>query len=166
MSSNEKFLENLGSLKRTHTCGELRPEHAGAKVVLMGWVNRRRDFGPLTFIDLRDRAGVCQVVVDEERNPEAHRKAKTLRSEYVVAIEGKVVMRDLDKQNTQMATGRVEVIASTIHVLSDARTPPFEIGGDKASEDLRLKYRYLDLRSARMQRNLRIRHEVAFATRR
>jgi aspartyl-tRNA synthetase len=166
MGSNEKQFENLGTLKRTHTCGELRPEHAGAQVVIMGWVNRRRDFGPLTFIDLRDRAGLCQVVVDEERNPEAHRRAKQLRAEYVVAVEGKVVMRDLDKQNSQMPTGKVEVIAQTIRVLSDARTPPFEIGGDKASEDLRLKYRYLDLRSARMQRNLRIRHEATYATRR
>ncbi len=166
MGSNGKDIENLGSLKRTHTCGELRPEHAGAKTVVMGWVNRRRDFGPLTFIDLRDRAGICQVVIDEERNPEAHRRAKLLRAEYVVVIEGKVVMRDLDKQNPQMPTGRVEVIAHTIHMLSDARTPPFEIGSEKANEDLRLKYRYLDLRSARMQRNIRIRHETTFATRR
>src|SRR5262249_34881559 len=157
MSSNERQLENLGNLKRTHTCGELRPEHAGAKTVLTGWVNRRRDFGPLTFIDLRDRAGICQVVVDEERNAEVHRRAKQLRAEYVLVVEGKVVMRDPDKQNPQMTTGKVEVIAQNIHVLSDARTPPFEIGGDKASEDLRLKYRYLDLRSARMQRNIRIR---------
>jgi aspartyl-tRNA synthetase len=166
MASNERHLENLGTLKRTHTCGELRPEHAGAKVVLMGWVNRRRDFGPLTFIDLRDRAGVCQVVVDEERSPDVHRRAKQLRGEYVIAVEGKVVMRDADKQNPQMATGKVEVIAQQLRVLSDARTPPFEIGGDKASEDLRLKYRYLDLRSARMQKNLRVRHDVTFASRR
>jgi aspartyl-tRNA synthetase len=166
MAANELQIENLEGMKRTHTCGELRPEHAGAKVTLMGWVNRRRDFGPLTFIDLRDRAGICQVVVDEERNPEAHGRAKHLRAEYVVAVEGKVVMRDIDKQNPNLPTGKIEVIAQRIRVLSDARTPPFEIGGDKASEDLRLKYRYLDLRSARMQRNLRIRHEVTFATRR
>src|SRR5689334_2649052 len=159
MSSNGKQLEDLGNLKRTHTCGELRPEHAGAKTVVMGWVNRRRDFGPLTFIDLRDRGGICQVVVDEERNAEVHRRAKQLRAEYVVAVEGKIVMRDLDKQNSQLPTGKVEIIAQNIHVLSDARTPPFEIGSEKASEDLRLKYRYLDLRSARMQRNIRIRHE-------
>src|SRR5687768_1714196 len=134
MGSHEKIqIENLQGLRRTHTCGELRPEHAGAQAVLMGWVNRRRDFGPLTFVDLRDRAGVCQIVVDEERNPEAHGLAKSLRSEWVVAVEGKVVMRDPDKQNPQMETGRVEVIASKIHILSDARTPPFEIGGEKAS---------------------------------
>ncbi len=159
-------IENLEGVKRTHTCGELRPEHAGAQVSVMGWVNRRRDLGPLTFIDLRDRAGVCQVVLDAERNPEAHARAKHLRSEYVIAVEGKVVMRDGDKQNPQLPTGRVEVIAQRIRVLSEARTPPFEIGSDKASEDLRLKYRYLDLRSVRMQRNIRIRHEVTFATRR
>ncbi|HQR39396.1 MAG TPA: aspartate--tRNA ligase [Blastocatellia bacterium] len=166
MGSNGKQIENLGELQRTHTCGELRPEHAGEQVVLMGWVNRRRDFGPLAFVDLRDRAGVCQVVVDEERNPEAHRLAKMLRPEWVVAIQGKVVMRDADKQNANMPTGKMEVIAQSVHILSDAKTPPFEIGGDKANEDLRLKYRYLDLRSARMQRNIRIRHDVAFATRR
>jgi aspartyl-tRNA synthetase len=165
MGNIDKQLENLGSLKRTHTCGELRPEHAGEKVVLVGWVNRRRDFGPLTFVDLRDRAGVCQVVVDEERNPDAHRRAKALRAEFVVAVEGKVVMRDASKQNPQMPTGKVEIIAQNIRVLSDAKTPPFEIGGDKASEDLRLKFRYLDLRSPRMQRNIRIRHEVTFAAR-
>jgi aspartyl-tRNA synthetase len=159
-------IENLEGVKRTHTCGELRPEHAGANITIMGWVNRRRDLGPLTFIDLRDRAGVCQVVLDAERNAEAHAKAKNLRSEYVIAVEGKVVMRDADKQNAQMPTGRVEVIAQRIRVLSEARTPPFEIGSEKASEDLRLKYRYLDLRSARMQRNIRIRHEVTFAARR
>ena len=166
MGSNGKNIENLGSLSRTHTCGELRPEHAGSQVVLMGWVNRRRDFGPLTFVDLRDRAGLCQVVVDEERNPEAHRLAKLLRPEWVVAIEGKVVMRDADKQNANMPTGKIEVIAQSVRIVSDAKTPPFEIGGDKANEDLRLKYRYLDLRSGRMQRNIRIRHDVAFATRR
>jgi aspartyl-tRNA synthetase len=132
----------------------------------MGWVNRRRDLGPLTFIDLRDRAGVCQVVLDAERNAEAHSRAKHLRSEYVIAVEGKVVMRDADKQNPQLPTGRIEIIAQRVRVLSEARTPPFEIGSEKASEDLRLKYRYLDLRSARMQRNIRIRHEVTFATRR
>src|SRR5688500_1966364 len=167
MGSHEKIqIENLHGLRRSHTCGELRPEHAGANVVLMGWVNRRRDFGPLTFVDLRDRAGIVQVVVDEERSPEMHRRAKQLRPEYVVAVEGKVVMRDPDKQNPNMMTGKVEVIAQKIHALSDARTPPFEIGSEKASEDLRLKYRYLDLRSPRMQRNIRVRHEVTFATRR
>jgi aspartyl-tRNA synthetase len=166
MAPNELQIENLEGMKRTHTCGELRPEHAGANVTLMGWVNRRRDFGPLSFIDLRDRAGVCQVVVDEERNPTAHDCAKHLRAEFVVAVEGKVVMRDIDKQNPNLTTGKIEVIAQRIRVLSDARTPPFEIGSEKANEDLRLKYRYLDLRSARMQRNLRIRHEVTFATRR
>jgi aspartyl-tRNA synthetase len=165
MAANGKKLKNLGQLSRTHTCGELRPEHAGAKVVVMGWVNRRRDLGPLTFIDLRDRAGLVQVVVDAERTPEAHALAKSLRPEFVVAVEGKVVMRDADKTNPLMLTGRVEVIAKSIHLLSDAKTPPFEIGSEKANEDLRLKYRYLDLRSARMQKNIRVRHEVAFATR-
>ncbi len=165
MSVNGKKLSNLGDLSRTHTCGEFRPGHAGTKVVVMGWVNRRRDLGPLTFIDLRDRAGMVQVVVDSERSPEAHSLAKSLRPEFVVAVEGKIVMRDADKMNPQMPTGKVEVIATRIRLLSDAKTPPFEIGSEKANEDLRLKYRYLDLRSPRMQRNLRVRHEVAFAAR-
>ena len=96
-------------------------------VKLMGWVHRRRDFGPLTFIDLRDREGVVQVVFDEEKNSEAHRRAKDLRSEYVVGVVGKVVMRDKDKVNPNIKTGRIEVIAREIYVLNDARTPPFEI---------------------------------------
>ena len=93
------MLDALGTLKRTHYCGELRPEHAGEMVRLMGWIHRRRDFGPLTFVDMRDREGVVQVVFDEEKNADAHRRAKDLRSEYVVAVIGKVVMRDADKLN-------------------------------------------------------------------
>jgi aspartyl-tRNA synthetase len=158
--------ENLESLKRNHYCGELRPEHAGEMVKLMGWVHRRRDFGPLTFIDLRDREGVVQVVFDEEKNSEAHRRAKDLRSEYVVGVIGKVVMRDKDKVNPNIKTGRIEVIAREIYVLNDARTPPFEIDARGASEEVRLKYRYLDLRRARMQDNIKLRHRAALAVRR
>ena len=158
--------ENLESLKRNHYCGELRPEHAGEMVKLMGWVHRRRDFGPLTFIDLRDREGVVQVVFDEEKNSEAHRRAKDLRSEYVVGVVGKVVMRDKDKVNPNIKTGRIEVIAREIYVLNDARTPPFEIDARGASEEVRLKYRYLDLRRAKMQDNIKLRHRAALAVRR
>jgi aspartyl-tRNA synthetase len=159
-------MDKLGDLKRTHYCGELRPEHAGQVVTLMGWVHRRRDFGPLIFIDLRDREGVVQVVFDEERNREAHRKAKELRSEYVAAIIGKVVMRDKDKVNVNLKTGYVEVVAQEVRLLSVAKTPPFEIDGSNPSEEVRLRYRYLDLRRSKMQYNLRLRHRAALTVRR
>lgn len=159
-------MDKLGDLKRTHYCGELRPEHAGQIVTLMGWVHRRRDFGPLIFIDLRDREGIVQVVFDEERNREAHRKAKDLRSEYVVAIVGKVVMRDKDKVNPNLKTGYVEVVAQEVRLLNVAKTPPFEIDGSNPSEEVRLRYRYLDLRRSRMQYNLKLRHRAALTVRR
>lgn len=132
----------------------------------MGWVHRRRDFGPLTFIDMRDREGVVQVVFDEEKNSEAHRRAKELRSEHVVGVVGKVVMRDKDKVNPNIKTGRIEVIAREIHVLNDAKTPPFEIDARGATEEVRLKYRYLDLRRAKMQENIKLRHRAALSIRR
>lgn len=160
------MVRNLGDLKRTHYCGELRPEHAGEIVTLFGWVHRRRDFGPLIFIDLRDREGLVQVVFDEDKNAESHRAAKELRAEYVVAIVGKVVMRDKDKINPTLKTGRIEVISPELTLLNTARTPPFEIEGAKASEDVRLKHRYLDLRRAKMQENIRLRHRAALAVRR
>lgn len=159
------MLDNLENLKRTHFCGDLRPEHAGEMVRLMGWVHRRRDFGPLTFIDLRDRGGVVQVVFDEEKNAESHQRAKDLRGEYVVAIVGKVVMRDKDKINPNIKTGRVEVKARELYVLNDAKTPPFEMDSTRASEEVRLKYRYLDLRREKMQYNIRLRHRAAIAVR-
>ena len=158
--------DNLEQLKRNRYCGELRPEHAGEMVKLMGWVHRRRDFGPLTFIDLRDREGVVQVVFDEEKNSEAHRRAKDLRNEHVVAVIGKVVMRDHDKVNPNIKTGRIEVIAREIFVLNDAKTPPFEIEAKGTSEEVRLKFRYLDLRRAKMQENIKLRHRSALTIRR
>jgi aspartyl-tRNA synthetase len=163
---NKIMVDNLVTLKRNHYCGELRPEHAGEMVKLMGWVHRRRDFGPLTFIDMRDREGVVQVVFDEEKNSEAHRRAKELRSEHVVGVVGKVVMRDKDKVNPNIKTGRIEVIAREIHVLNDAKTPPFEIDARGATEEVRLKYRYLDLRRAKMQENIKLRHRAALSIRR
>jgi aspartyl-tRNA synthetase len=135
-------------------------------VKLMGWVHRRRDFGPLTFIDMRDREGVVQVVFDEEKNSEAHRRAKDLRNEHVVAVIGKVVMRDHDKVNPNIKTGRIEVIAREIFVLNDAKTPPFEIDAKGTSEEVRLKFRYLDLRRAKMQENIKLRHRSALTIRR
>ena len=159
-------LDSLGSLKRSHYSGELRPEHAGEVVHLMGWVHKRRDFGPLTFIDLRDREGIVQVVFDEEKNADAHRRAKELRNENVVAIVGKVLMRDKDKLNPNLKSGRIEVKALELYILNDAKTPPFEIDSSKGSEEVRLKYRYLDLRREKMQYNIGLRHRAAMVVRR
>ncbi|HEY0098328.1 MAG TPA: aspartate--tRNA ligase, partial [Pyrinomonadaceae bacterium] len=158
------MLDNLGNLERTHSCGALRAEHVGQSVTLMGWVARRRDFGPLTFFDLRDRDGVTQVVFNAETAPEAHAKAKQPRSEYVIAITGEVVLREEGQRNPKIRTGEVEVQAREILILNDARTPPFqlEVAANEtlAAEDLRLKYRYLDLRRPQLQENLRIRHRM------
>jgi aspartyl-tRNA synthetase len=160
------MLDNLNELNRTHNCGELRPEHAGDVVTLMGWVNRRRDFGPLIFIDLRDRGGLVQIVFDEEKNAEAHKRAGELRGEYVVAVSGKVVMREKETVNPNLKTGMVEVIAQRVYILNTAKTPPFEIEGAKANEDTRLKYRYIDLRRPKMQHNIGLRHRAASLIRR
>jgi aspartyl-tRNA synthetase len=158
------MLDNLGNLERTHSCGALRAEHVGQTVVLMGWVARRRDFGPLTFFDLRDRDGLTQVVFNEETARAAHAKAKQPRGEYVIAITGEVVLREEGQRNPKIATGDVEVQARELLILNDARTTPFqlEVGGSEtlAAEDLRLKYRYLDLRRPQLQANLRMRHRM------
>src|ERR1051325_7197057 len=119
------MLDNLGSLERTHSCGALRGSDIGKQVVLMGWVARRRDFGVLTFIDLRDRDGITQVVFNAEDAPEAHVKAKDLRTEYVIAVTGEVVARAENTRNPKLATGEVEVHARELLTLNDARTPPF-----------------------------------------
>lgn len=158
------MIENLGNLKRTHSCGELRKEHVGERVTLMGWCARRRDFGPLTFIDLRDRAGLTQIVVNQDKAPKAHAKAKEVRGEYVLAVIGEVVLRDENARNPKLATGAVEVQAGEIRILNEARTLPFQLDTASpetlASEDLRLKYRYLDLRRPQLQANLRLRHRM------
>ena len=121
------MIENLGNLERTHSCGELRKEHVGKRVTLMGWCARRRDFGPLTFIDLRDRAGLTQIVVNQEKAPSAHAKAKNVRGEYVLAVIGEVVLRDESAGNPKLATGAVEVQAGEIRILNEARTLPFQL---------------------------------------
>jgi aspartyl-tRNA synthetase len=158
------MLDNLGNLERTHSCGALRPDDVGKTVTLMGWVARRRDFGELTFIDLRDRDGVTQVVLNSEDAPEAHAKAKEVRGEYVIAVTGEVTLRDESQRNPKLATGEVEVHARQLLILNDARTLPFQLETAStdalASEDLRLKYRYLDLRRPQLQANLRLRHRV------
>jgi len=155
------MLDTLGSLERTHTCGELRESDVGRQVVLMGWVAKKRDFGVFTFIDLRDRDGLTQVVVSEETAPEAHAKAKNLRGEFVIAVKGEVVSRGEGTHNAKLATGDIEVKVREILVLNDAKVPPFqlEVAGSEnlAAEDTRLKYRYLDLRRPQLQNNIRMR---------
>src|SRR5436309_8298978 len=156
--------EPLGNLTRTHTCGALRAEHVGADVVLLGWVHRVRDLGGVTFIDLRDRAGVSQLVIRD--NDALMAVAKRLRSEYVVGVRGVVQRRSDETINSKLATGEVEVFAREIRVLNEAKTPPFQIADDTpVSEDVRLKYRYLDLRRTRLQHNIGLRHRVSMAIR-
>ena len=146
-------------------CGQLRAENAGENVVLMGWVNRRRDHGGLIFLDLRDRSGITQVVVDEQTG-EAHDKADAARNEYVVAVKGHVRRRGAGLENPNMPTGEIEVVADQILLLNEAKTPPFSPAEDAISnEEVRLKYRYLDLRRTEMQHNFALRSKVAMAIR-
>ncbi|MEP6945427.1 MAG: aspartate--tRNA ligase [Acidobacteriota bacterium] len=162
------MLDTLGNLERTHTCGELRSGDVGRQVVLMGWVAKKRDFGVLTFIDLRDRDGVTQVVMNEEDAGDAHAKAKDLRGEFVIAVKGTVVERE-GTHNAKLATGDIEVHASEILILNDAKVPPFqlEVAGSEnlADESTRLKYRYLDLRRPQLQHNIRMRAKAVAAIR-
>ncbi len=160
------MLDHLEKTKRTHDCGQLRKTDVGKRVTLIGWVNRRRDHGPLIFIHLRDRTGLMQAVFNAEVSASAHSRAKEARGEFVIAVTGQCVARTAETINTTMETGEVEVLADEIKILNDAQTPPFQIDNCEASEDLRLKYRYLDLRRPEMQNNLRLRHRLALATRR
>ena len=160
------MLDFLGSLQRTHMCGQLRVEEDGAPVVLMGWVNRRRDHGNLIFLDVRDRTGITQVVLDKEVSGQAHAKAEAARPEYVVAVKGKVRRRGAGLENPNMPTGEIEVVASELLLLNEAKTPPFSPAEDAiANEEVRLKYRYLDLRRPPMQYNFELRSKVAMAIR-
>jgi aspartyl-tRNA synthetase len=163
------MLDVLGTLERTNTCGELRVENVGESVVLMGWVAKKRDFGVFTFIDLRDRDGVTQVVVSEETAAEAHAKAKNLRGEFVIAVKGEVVRRDEGAKNAKLPTGEIEVKVAEILILNDANVLPFqlEVAGSEnlAAEDTRLKYRYLDLRRPQLQHNIRTRAKAVAAIR-
>jgi aspartyl-tRNA synthetase len=159
-------LDFLGNLQRTHMCGELRSSDAGTTVTLMGWVNRRRDHGNLIFLDVRDRTGITQIVLDKEASPEAHAKAEAARSEYVVAVTGKVRVRGQGLANPNMVTGDIEVVGSELLLLNEAKTPPFSPAEDAiANEEVRLKYRYLDLRRVEMQKNFAVRSRVAMAIR-
>ncbi len=160
------MLDFLGSLERTHLCGDLRASNAGQHVVLMGWVNRRRDHGNLIFLDLRDRTGIAQIVLDKELTPDGHTKGEQVRSEYVVAAVGKVRLRDADAINPKMPTGEIEIEATQLLVLNDSRLAPFSPSEEAIqNEEVRLKYRYVDLRRPEMQRNFRLRHDITLAIR-
>ena len=159
-------LDLLGDRERTHHCGELRKEHVGQNVFLAGWVDVRRDLGNLIFLDLRDHTGRAQIVCNPAVSAEVHDRAEEIRSEYVVGVEGEVVLRAPGTVNSTLATGEVEVMAHKLLVLNEAKTPPFPIEDEiKTSEETRLRYRYLDLRRGRMQRNLRLRHRVSSVVR-
>jgi aspartyl-tRNA synthetase len=150
---------------RTHYCGDLRAEHIDQKVTLCGWVHRRRDHGGVIFIDLRDRAGIVQVVADPEA-AEAFHAAESVRSEYVLAVDGLVRARPPGTENPDMDTGKVEVLAQAVSVLNRAETPPFQLDDEEVNEEVRLRFRYIDLRRPIMQRRLRLRGEVTRALRR
>ncbi|HEX6463546.1 MAG TPA: aspartate--tRNA ligase, partial [Vicinamibacterales bacterium] len=157
-------VEPLGSLARTHTCGQLTAADAGQAVVLLGWVHRVRDLGGVMFFDLRDRHGLTQVVV---RNEQLAEQAKRLRPEFVVAVTGRVELREKTAVNPKLPTGEIEVEAHEIRLLNDAKTPPFPINEETpVSEEIRLKYRYLDLRKPKLQHNMILRHRAAFEIRR
>jgi len=156
--------EQLGSLARTHTCGALRSADVGKNVVLLGWVHRIRDLGSLIFLDVRDRHGLTQVII--EGDAALLEKVKPVRSEFVVAILGDVERRSPDTVNLSLPTGEVEVRAKEVRILNEAKTPPFSIAEDQnVSEETRLKYRYLDLRRPQLQKNLALRHRITIALR-
>ena len=159
-------LDFLGDLRRTHTCGALRVSNAGESVVLMGWVHRRRDLGGVIFIHLRDRDGITQLVFDESKDPKTHQRAQELGLEFVIAVEGTVTLRSPDTVNPNIATGELEVAVSRIWILNESRTPPFPLEDSvDVKEDVRLKYRYVDLRRPRMQRNIIMRSKITLAIR-
>ncbi len=153
-------METLNGLKRTHYCGDLRATNIGEEVVLMGWVQKKRNLGGLVFVDLRDRSGLCQIIFDTDVNAEAFAKAEKLGSEYVIAVTGKVSERS--SKNPNMPTGDIEIVATSLKVLNKSETPPIYIkDDDNVSEELRLKYRYLDLRKPSMQQKLMTRSKIA-----
>jgi aspartyl-tRNA synthetase len=159
-------LDFLGGLRRTHMCGELRASDAGQTVLLMGWAHRRRDHGAVIFIDMRDLTGHTQAIFHEDVDPVIHQRAEEVRAEYVIAVEGTVALRSTETVNPNMPTGEVEVVASKIWILNESKTPPFPMEEHvEVAEDVRLKYRYVDLRRPQMQRNIILRSKIAFAVR-
>lgn len=160
------MLDLLGDTRRTHNCSELNKENVGEKVVLMGWVQRRRDHGGVIFVDLRDRYGITQVVFNPEINPAIHEKAHTIRNEFVLAVKGKVYKRPEGMVNESLQTGEIEVLVKDLKILNRAAPPPFMIEDDiDASETIRLQHRYFDLRRPELQRNLILRSKAAMAAR-
>ena len=154
--------DSMEGFNRTHNCGQLRVDDIDSEVTLMGWVQRRRDHGGLIFVDLRDRYGITQVVFNPDVDRDSHEKAALLRSEYVIAIKGNVSKRPEGTKNPNLATGEIEVLVKGLKVLNEAKTPPFPIEEDvDVAEDTRLKYRYMDLRRRRLQRNLILRNKAA-----
>ncbi|PLZ48358.1 aspartate--tRNA ligase, partial [Fischerella thermalis] len=155
---------------RTYYCGELRTKHIGEIVTLYGWVDRRRDHGGVIFLDLRDRSGIVQIVSDPQRTPDSYEQANTLRNEYVIKVIGRVSQRPEESLNSRIPTGEIEIYADNIELLNAVRKQlPFQVSSsetDPVREDLRLKYRYLDLRRAQMTRNLQLRYQVVKAMRR
>jgi aspartyl-tRNA synthetase len=159
-------VDNLGDMRRTHSCGVLNAKDVGNEVVLMGWVLRRRDHGGVIFVDLRDREGITQVVFNPQRAPEAHARAEAIRSEFVLGVRGRVEPRPEGMLNPNLPTGAIEVMASELRILNTAQTPPFLIEDNvEVAEGTRLKHRHVDLRRPRLQRNLRLRHQAALAVR-
>ncbi len=156
------MIDLLGDLRRTDYCGDLRDKDVNREVTLLGWVQRRRDLGGLIFVELRDRQGIVQVVFNPELNRDAHEKAQSLRSEFVVGIRGKVVTRPQGTSNPKLKTGEIEVIAHELRILNPSKNPPFLIEDEEeVAENVRLQYRYLDLRRPKLQQNLILRHRVA-----
>ena len=158
--------DKLGNMRRTHTCGELGADDVGTEVVLMGWVQRRRDHGGVIFVDLRDREGISQVVFNPEVSPKVHEKAHVLRSEYVIGISGKVEKRLEGMTNPKLKTGEIEVFVTELKIFNAAETPPFIIEDNvDVSENIRLKFRHIDLRRTLFQKNIINRHKAAASVR-
>ena len=166
MKKSKEFIEPMGSWKKTHSCGELRKNDIGKEITLMGWAQSRRDHGGLIFIDLRDREGISQIVFDPRDSTEAHKKAHIIKNEYVLAVKGKIVSRLAGSENPNMLTGGIEIKAKQVKILNISDTLPFNIDEKiEINDNLRLKYRYLDLRQSKMQKNLRLRHQVCMEIR-
>jgi len=166
MTNSKEIIEKLDSWKKSHSCGELRKEDIGKSTILMGWVQSRRDHGGLIFIDLRDRKGITQIVFDPEDSAEAHQKAHYIKNEYVIAIEGIVVPRLAGSENPNIPTGEIEVKAKQIKILNISKALPFNIDDKlEINDNLRLKYRYLDLRRPKMQFNMNLRHQTCMEIR-
>jgi len=166
MTKTKDFIEPMGSWKKTNSCGELKKNDIGKEVILMGWAQSRRDHGGLIFIDLRDREGISQIVFDPKDSAEAHEKARIIKNEYVLAVKGKVIARLAGCENPNMPTGEIEIKVMQVKILNTSDTLPFNIDDKiEISDNLRLKYRYLDLRQLKMQKNLQLRHQVCMEIR-